>query len=147
MEELRLEDYLANREGSQAGSVQNGGLFGITQQNTSIFGAPASQPQSTELFNAPSTTNTLSGFGANGNTFSQAVPAFVAQNQTTSLLNKPPNTFGRSTFNQLPASDLFAAKTLGASATAAATSFAGFGKRVFYSLSLCFICSLFTAFD
>lgn len=73
LEELRLEDYMANRKGPQAGSVQpGGGLFGSTQQNTSIFGAPASQPQSTGLFGAPSTTNTaLGGFGASPNTFGQ----------------------------------------------------------------------------
>lgn len=51
-----------------------GGLFESTPQNTSNFGT-----QSTRLFGAPSTTNTLGGFGANASTFNQGTPAFGAQ--------------------------------------------------------------------
>lgn len=132
LEELRLEDYTANRKGPQAGSVQpSGGLFGTTpQQSTSIFGAPASQPQSTGLFGAQPATNTLGGFGASTNTFGQPAP-FGAQNQTSSLFNKPATTgFGQvsTTFNQQPTSSLFGAKPFGAPTTTAATSFTGFGK-------------------
>lgn len=134
-EELRLEDYAANRKGPQAGSVgpQPGGLFGSTPQNTSIFGAPVSQPQSTGLFGAQPTTNTLGGFGgATTNTFGQAAPAFGAQNQATSLFNKPATTgFGQvsTTFNQQPANNLFGAKPFGAPTTTASTGFTGFGKH------------------
>lgn len=129
LEELRLDDYLANRKGPQAGSVQGGGLFGSTQQNTGIFGAPASQPQSTGLFGAAAPTNTLGGFGQPApNTFGAAAPAFGAQNQAASLFNKPANTFGQSTFNQQPASNMFGAKPFGAPTTTATTGFTGFGK-------------------
>lgn len=130
LEELRLEDYAANRKGPQAGSVQPGGLFGTTPQNTSIFGAPTSQPQSTGLFGAPSTTNTMGGFGANAGTFGQATPAFGAQNQASSLFNKPANTFGQvpNTFNQQPANNMFGAKPFGTPTTTAGTAFTGFGK-------------------
>lgn len=127
LDELRMEDYAANRKGPQAGSVQGGGLFGSTQPNTGIFGAPASQPQSTGLFGASTTTNTLGGFGAPQNTFGAAAPAFGAQTQATSLFNKPANTFGQSTFNQQPASNLFGAKPFGAPTTTATTGFTGFG--------------------
>lgn len=54
LEELRLEDYTANRRGPLLGSIRPG-LFGSTPQNTSIFMAPASQPQSTGLFGGQST--------------------------------------------------------------------------------------------
>lgn len=131
LEELRLEDYAANRKGPQAGSVQPGGLFGSTPQNTSIFGAPVSQPQSTGLFGTQSTTNTIGGFGANTNTFGQAAPAFGAQNQAASLFNKPAATgFGQpaTTFNQQPANNMFGAKPFGTPATTASTGFTGFGK-------------------
>lgn len=133
------------KEGSQAGSVQGGGLFGSTQQNTGIFGVPASQPQSTGLFGAQAPTNTLGGFGANTNTFGAAAPAFGAQNQAASLFNKPANTFGQSTFNQQPASNLFGAKPFGAPTTTAATGFAGFGKY-FFIPSFCLHCTLETCF-
>lgn len=131
LEELRLEDYAANRKGPQAGSVQPGGLFGTTPQNTSIFGAPASQPQSTGLFGSPSTTNTIGGgFGANTGTFGQAAPAFGAPNQASSLFNKPTTGFGQptTTFNQQPANNLFGAKPFGTPATTASSGFTGFGK-------------------
>lgn len=131
LEELRLEDYSANRKGPQAGGVQSGGLFGSTPQNTSIFGAPVSQPQSTGLFGAQPTTNTLGGFGTNNaNTFGQTAPAFGAQNQATSLFNKPATAgFGQpsTTFNQQPANNLFGAKPFGTPTTTATTGFSGFG--------------------
>lgn len=145
LEELRLEDYAANRKGPQAGSVQPaGGLFGSTPQNTSIFGAPTSQPQSTGLFGTQSATNTMGGFGANTSAFGQSTPGFGAQNQASSLFNKPANSFGQppTTFNQQPANNLFGAKPFGATPTTAAnTGFTGFGMQIsvfFYS----FICIL-----
>lgn len=128
LEELRLEDYTANRKGPQSGGVQPGGLFGATPQNTSIFGAPTSQPQSTGLFGQQPTTNTLGGFGGNTSSFGQQAPAFGAPNQAPSLFNKPANTFGQPTFNQQPANNLFGAKSFGAPTTTVSTGFGGFGK-------------------
>lgn len=135
LEELRLEDYAANRKGPQAGSVPQAGMFGATAQPTNMFGTQTSQPQSTGLFGAQTTTNTMGGFGASANTFGQAAPAFGAQNQASSLFNKPTNSFGQvsTTFNQQPANNLFGAKPFGATpTTAAATGFTAFGKLLFF---------------
>lgn len=148
LEELRMEDYTANRKGPQAGSVQPAGMFGATPQNNSIFGTPASQPQSTGLFGSPAPTNTMGGFGTNTGTFGQAAPAFGAQTQSPGgLFNKAPNTFGQvtSTFNQQPANNIFGAKPFGAPATTASTGFTGFGKCTQFSkqpfqFSIAFIC-------
>lgn len=131
LEELRLDDYTANRKGPQAGGVQPSGMFGATPQNTSIFGAPAPQPQSTGLFGAQPTTNTMGGFGTNTSSFGQTAPAFGAPNQANSLFNKPATAgFGQptATFNQPPASNLFGAKPFGTPTTTAATGFSGFGE-------------------
>lgn len=75
LEELRIEDYAANRKGPQAGSST--GLFGAT--HSSVFGAPqTSMPQqgfsfgqtaqpAQPLFGASSMGTTTTGFGANNN--------------------------------------------------------------------------------
>lgn len=92
LEEIRIEDYTANRKGPQAGGIpgSSGGLFGATAP-TGLFGAPASQP-STGLFGqqqpaanslggfgAPA-TNTLGGFGQpQSSAFGQATPAQSTQ--------------------------------------------------------------------
>lgn len=146
LEELRLEDYSANRKGPQAGGVQPAGLFGTTPQNTSIFGTPASQPQSTGLFGTQTTTNTMGGFGTNQGTFGQPAPAFGAQNQTQSLFNKPANTFGQTTntFSQQPASNMFGAKPFGTPTTTASTGFTGFGSCSLSTFHFFFMFDLFT---
>lgn len=135
LEELRIEDYMANRKGPQAGSVQpSGGLFNTAPQSTGLFGAPASQPQTTGLFGTQTTNNTMSGFGANTSTFGQTQQPASAfgQTQSTGLFGKPNNAFGAmtSTFGQQPqqpANNLFGAKPFGAPATTAPTGFTGFG--------------------
>lgn len=67
----------------------------------------------------------------------QTAPAFGAQNQSTSLFNKPATTgFGQSTFNQQPASNLFGAKPFGQPTTTATTGFTGFGMEIVFVFPL-----------
>lgn len=93
LEEIRIEDYTANRKGPQAGAMpgSSGGLFGAAAPTGGgLFGAPVSQPNniSTGLFGQqqPAATNTM-GFGAPAtNTlggFGQATQA-----QSTGLFGK-----------------------------------------------------------
>lgn len=99
LEELRLEDYAANRKGPQAGSVQSSGIFGA--QNSNIFSAPASQPQSASLFSTPAAQQNTNLFGSTQPNTSLFTPASqntglfnASQPQSTGLFNKPTNTFG-----------------------------------------------------
>ncbi|KAF8794857.1 Nuclear pore complex protein Nup98-Nup96 like protein [Argiope bruennichi] len=85
LEELRVEDYAANRKGSSTTGVMG---FGAPAQQTSIFGTPAASTsafsfggtQSKPLFGTTGTTNT---FGSGG-LFGQP-----AQTQNTGLFGKP----------------------------------------------------------
>lgn len=73
LEELRLEDYMANRKGPQAGSSAGGlfaaqqpaGVFGqTTTANTSLFGQSSAVQPSTGLFGPTANTmGTSSAFG------------------------------------------------------------------------------------
>ncbi|XP_055631549.1 nuclear pore complex protein Nup98-Nup96 [Toxorhynchites rutilus septentrionalis] len=74
VEELRFDDYGANRKGPQTGATA-GGFFGATPAATP-FGAPVSQPQS--LFGQNTTSQPSTGlFGSTTNTFGQSTaPAF-----------------------------------------------------------------------
>lgn len=105
LEELRIEDYTANRKGPQPGSNmfsgQPGGVFGspATQQTGSLFGGAQTTQQPGGMFGA--TSNTLGG-----STFGQQPSSF---GQT--------NTIGQTMFG----------KPLTAPTSTAAPSFGGFG--------------------
>ncbi|CEF64036.1 Peptidase S59, nucleoporin domain and Gamma-secretase subunit Aph-1 family and Nuclear protein 96 domain and Nucleoporin FG repeat-containing protein [Strongyloides ratti] len=104
IEEIRVEDYLANRKGPQATSTTgffgsttsntSGGLFGNTNntQNTGIFGTSTTQKPS--LFGS-TTQNTNSAFGSTNQTTSGGL--FGNNTNTT-------NTTGGGLFGSQPAS-------------------------------------------
>ncbi|XP_055590552.1 LOW QUALITY PROTEIN: nuclear pore complex protein Nup98-Nup96 [Uranotaenia lowii] len=76
VEELRLEDYEANRKAPQAG-VAPGGFFGAQPAAATPFGAAPAQ--NTSLFGQTTTSQPSTGlFGSTANTFGQqtAAPAF-----------------------------------------------------------------------
>uniref|UniRef100_A0A182PA24 Nuclear pore complex protein Nup98-Nup96 n=1 Tax=Anopheles epiroticus TaxID=199890 RepID=A0A182PA24_9DIPT len=77
VEELRFEDYAANRKGPQAGAPGAGGLFGAGTQSTGLFGATGAT-QSTGLFGQNQTQPAAGGlFGTSTNTFgATTTPAF-----------------------------------------------------------------------
>lgn len=84
LEELRMEDYLANRKGPQAGST---GLFATPQ---------TSQAQTAFTFG---TQNKTTGFGGFGQTTSSGTSLFGQQSQTGGLFGSAGNktTFGTTT--------------------------------------------------
>lgn len=112
LEELRMEDYLANRKGPQSGGTTtgttgglfgappnqqapaaSGGLFGSTntQTNTGLFGAQQNKP----LFGATST----SGFGSTNTQFGSTAGAFGTNTATNTggLFGAKPTGFGAMT--------------------------------------------------
>lgn len=101
LEELRLEDYMANRKGPQAGAPA--GLFGAQPSTSSgIFG----QPPATGVFAQQQDAN-KGVFGANSTigTFGNNTNTFGAQNQQqNNLFGKPtfPATTSAFGFNQQP---------------------------------------------
>uniref|UniRef100_A0A182K2G3 Nuclear pore complex protein Nup98-Nup96 n=1 Tax=Anopheles christyi TaxID=43041 RepID=A0A182K2G3_9DIPT len=102
VEELRFEDYAANRKGPQAGAPGAGGLFGAGTQSTGLFGGTG-------------TTQSTGLFGQN-----------QAQPQAGGLFGTSTNTFGATT---TPAFGTTAGSTFGKpfGSTPAATSAPGFG--------------------
>lgn len=95
LEEIRMEDYVANRKGPQAGSST---LFGAPQTNTGMFGQPAAQ--STGIFGQSQTSQPSTGLfgqtntGLGGNAFGQT-QTFGQTTQANSLFGTKP--FGTAT--------------------------------------------------
>ncbi|XP_035891402.1 nuclear pore complex protein Nup98-Nup96 [Anopheles stephensi] len=77
VEELRFEDYAANRKGPQAGAPGAGGLFGAGTQSTGLFGGTGAT-QTTGLFGQNQAQPNAGGlFGTSTNTFgATTTPAF-----------------------------------------------------------------------
>lgn len=134
LEELRIEDYTANRKGPQGTTQASASLFGsnvgTNVGSTGLFGAPSSQPQTTGLFGQPP-TNTLGGFGSASNTFGQQQTSAFGQTQTPSLFGKTTNSFGQmsTSFGQ-PANNpnnMFGKPFQAAPTTSASTGFGAFG--------------------
>ncbi|XP_052868912.1 nuclear pore complex protein Nup98-Nup96 [Anopheles cruzii] len=149
VEELRFEDYVANRKGPQAGApggglfggaAQTTGLFGTTTQQTSgLFGQNAAAPATGGLFGTSTNTfgaTTTPPFGTTaGSTFGKpfgnapatSAPGFGFAQSTTSTLgglgaNKP--AFGA------PGTGLFGQTATPATNTFGQTSaFGGFGTQ------------------
>lgn len=135
LEELRFEDYSANRKGPQAGGVVGGtSLFGAAAPSTGLFGAATSQP-STGLFGQPaenkslfgSAPSTLGGFGQQQNTgfgaaavqqqptsgglfgksFSAPTATTASSFSTFNTTNTQSNLFGTKPFGAQPQTGLF----------------------------------------
>lgn len=80
LEELRIEDYTANRKGPQAGST----MFG--QPSGGVFGSPATQPAGGSLFGGAQTTAQPGGMFGGGASFGQQTSTF---GQTNTMFGKP----------------------------------------------------------
>ncbi|XP_070502956.1 nuclear pore complex protein Nup98-Nup96 [Chironomus tepperi] len=110
LEELRFEDYAANRKGPQAGNTP--GLFG-GQQTNSVFGVAQ--------------TSTPSGFGFGQQQQQQqqpqAQPLFGSNQMST-----PTSAFGQTTNNTAFSNNLFG-KPLGQTPATTASTFGGFGTN------------------
>ncbi|KXJ76360.1 hypothetical protein RP20_CCG009822 [Aedes albopictus] len=144
VEELRIEDYQANRKGPQAGAA--GGFFGATPAATP-FGAPATQPQS--LFGQTTTSQPSTGlFGSTTNTFGQSTAPAFGSTQATAF-GKPFGTtatttsfgFGQTNTSTLggltankpafgtPTTGLFGQTAAPAANTFGQSTFGGFGAQ------------------
>ena len=104
LEELRLEDYLANRKGRQQGA----GVFGQTQPTAGPFGAPSTSTATGGLFGSTTENKPLFGQPSTSIGFGAPTTGFGTTAQTGgSLFGKPTTGFGAAT-------------------TATSTSFGGF---------------------
>ncbi|XP_013408855.1 nuclear pore complex protein Nup98-Nup96-like [Lingula anatina] len=94
LEELRMEDYAANRKGPQQGATAGTGLFGNTQTGqTSAFGFGQPQQQQQQQ------QQTTGGFGS-GKSFGNTSTGLFGQQQNTggsSLFGQTKPTFGTAT--------------------------------------------------
>lgn len=69
IEELRLEDYMANRKGPQAGTSSSGMFNAQPQQSTGMFGSPVQPTNSGGLFGQAAPAQSSTGlFGSTNNT-------------------------------------------------------------------------------
>ncbi|KAJ1527107.1 hypothetical protein ONE63_008642 [Megalurothrips usitatus] len=93
LEELRYEDYLANRKGRQQGA----GVFGQTQPTASPFGAPSTSTATGGLFGATTENKSLFGQPSTSIGFGAPSTGFGATAQTGSLFGKPTTGFGAPT--------------------------------------------------
>lgn len=94
LEELKYEDYRANRKGPQQGTQAAGGFFGSNAQ-PSLFGTNTSTAQpATNLFGA---TENKSLFGQTSTTFGQPTNTFGTNN---TLFGKPNSGFGATATTQ-----------------------------------------------
>ncbi|ULT99579.1 hypothetical protein L3Y34_000701 [Caenorhabditis briggsae] len=123
MDELRVEDYMANRKAPAAGTTTTGnnlfggsntttnqtggGLFGNnTQQKTGLFGSTSTASPFGANNNATTTGSGL--FGSNANTSAASNSLFGSKPATNSLFgNNNTATTGGSTFGQTTGSSLF----------------------------------------
>ncbi|CAP28760.2 Protein CBR-NPP-10 [Caenorhabditis briggsae] len=120
MDELRVEDYMANRKAPAAGTTTTGnnlfggsntttnqtggGLFGNnTQQKTGLFGSTSTASPFGANNNATTTGSGL--FGSNANTSAASNSLFGSKPATNSLFGN--NNTGGSTFGQTTGSSLF----------------------------------------
>ncbi|KAL7727665.1 hypothetical protein ACLKA6_013265 [Drosophila palustris] len=128
LEELRMEDYLSNRKGPQAGTAPSSfGGFGSQAQTApgatgGLFGSPAQQQQpGTGLFGQTAGQENKSLFGSSATSFGSAFGAGASNNQQQqqqqNFLQKP---FGATTTtNAFDAANPFGVKPVGFGQTAA----------------------------
>uniref|UniRef100_A0A8D8XNV0 Nuclear pore complex protein Nup98-Nup96 n=1 Tax=Cacopsylla melanoneura TaxID=428564 RepID=A0A8D8XNV0_9HEMI len=151
LEELRYEDYKANRKGPQQGAQTTGSFFGSTAQ-PSMFGANTSTAQpTTSLFGGATENKPLFGqqstttFGQPTNTFGTTNSLFGKPNtgfgaavttQSNTFSFNPTNTFGQNNATAIKpfgaaapqTSNLFGTNTSQATPTFGATQTSGFGS-------------------
>lgn len=150
LEEIRTEDYMANRKGPQAGAAvpqqQAGGMFGATAApaNTSLFGNNQMGAQNTSIFGQPAQntmntfaqpTNTLGSFGTpQTSAFGQPAAQQQQPQQAGGMFGNAfpaPATSTNSSFGFTGAAantSLFGAKPFGQTTTPAATGTGLFGQ-------------------
>lgn len=93
LEELRYEDYLANRKGRPQGA----GVFGQTQPTASPFGAPSTSTATGGLFGSTTENKLLFGQPSTSIGFGAPSTGFGTTAQTNTLFGKPATGFGAPT--------------------------------------------------
>ncbi|XP_026470889.1 nuclear pore complex protein Nup98-Nup96-like [Ctenocephalides felis] len=97
LEELRLEDYMANRKGPQSGGIGTSSPFGMAQPQTGLFGQQATSTPATGGIFGQQENKSLFGSTTPALGFGSTTPAFGATTQsgTSSLFGaKPTTAFG-----------------------------------------------------